>query len=65
MTDLELMNATIALLRTTRNPDLITVLSEVQSRLAVKMLAPVPKGRPSRAAYMRAYRNKKNANPFM
>ena len=68
MTDLELMEATIRLMRDTRLPLVLDVCAEVQRRLAGNLLPrPAPSNRPSRAAYMRAYRIKRRAidhNPF-
>ena len=70
MTDQELMLACIDLMRNTRQPQVLDVCAEVQRRLGCNLLSkvpatPTPTGkRPSRAAYMRAYRNKQRANPF-
>lgn len=66
MTDADLMLACVTLMRSTRNSELLDVLAEVQARLIAKTLpCPAPKrDRPSRAAYMRAYRIKQRANPF-
>ena len=68
MTDLELMEATIKIARDTRHGLTLDVMGEIQRRLAGHLLPSPPKSangkRASRAAYMRAYRNKKRANPF-
>jgi hypothetical protein len=67
MTDMDLFELGQMLLRSTRNNDVISFVCEVHHRLATKtLMRPISnKGkRPSRAAYMRAYRIKQRANPF-
>lgn len=67
MTDLQLMELAIKIMRSTRSNEVIDLVSEVQLRLSANLLPAPPKPKFDRNAYQRNYMRqyrKKNANPF-